>query len=132
MVSDLERIGDNADDIAEILTLQNIKAEYLDSIELIDMAKAVDLMLSDAINAFVKRDEELARKVIDEDDVIDDYFNRIKVKLAEEFKDSSKNVDALLDLFMVTKYFERIADHSVNIGRWVVFMITGTLEGNTN
>ena len=100
--------------------------------ELIDMAKAANEMLSDAINSFVKRDDELAKKVIDTDDAIDNYFNNIKLKLAEDFRDSSHNLDSVLDLFMISKYFERIGDHSVNIARWVLYMITGTLEGNTN
>ncbi len=132
MVSDLERIGDNADDIAEIVSMNNIPTADVEAIELIDMAKAANEMLSDAINSFVKRDDELAKKVIDTDDAIDNYFNNIKLKLAEDFRDSSHNLDSVLDLFMISKYFERIGDHSVNIARWVLYMITGTLEGNTN
>ncbi len=132
MVSDLERVGDNADDIAEIVSMDNINPASVKNIHLDEMATAARKMLSDSINAFVKRDEALARQVIEDDDIVDSFFDRIKIKLSGDFGKENPNLDELLDLFMVTKYFERISDHSVNIAQWVVFVITGKLEGNTN
>lgn len=132
MVSDLERIGDNADDIVEIVSMDNITKEDIDDAELGRMSQASSKMLSDAIDAFVERDEKLARKVIEDDDIVDGLFDNTKKKLAQAFIKNSEKADTLLDLLMVSKYYERIADHSVNVGQWVVFMETGKLEGNTN
>lgn len=132
MVSDLERIGDNADDIAEIVSMHNIKASEVEGSVLLPMAKASLAMLSDSINSFVKKDETLAQSVIDGDDTVDDYFDKIKVELTNNVASGKLKVDAILDIFMVSKYFERISDHSVNIAQWVLYMITGKLEGNTN
>ena len=132
MISDLERIGDNADDISEIVSMHNIKASEVENSFLLPMAKASMEMLSDSINSFVKRDGTLAQSVIDGDDTIDDYFDKIKVELTDNVSDGQLKIDAILDIFMVSKYFERISDHSVNIAQWVLYMITGNLEGNTN
>lgn len=132
MVSDLERIGDNADDIAEIVELHNIPEKATQNIELKHMADEATEMLSNAINSFVNRDEKLAKKVIEDDDIIDDLFDKLKMDLAGDFGGTNPKVDALLDIFMICKYFERIGDHSVNIAQWVLFMLTGKLEGNTN
>lgn len=132
MVSDLERIGDNADDIAEIVELHNIPEKATQNIELKHMADEATEMLSNAINSFVNRDEKLAKKVIEDDGIIDDLFDKLKMDLAGDFGGTNPKVDALLDIFMICKYFERIGDHSVNIAQWVLFMLTGKLEGNTN
>ena len=132
LVSDMERIGDNADDIAEIVGMHNIDTEFIKAVNIEPMTRAARAMLSNSIDAFVNRDEKLARKVIDDDDVVDDQFNRIKNHLTDKFDKDNPNLDGVLDTFMVSKYFERIADHSVNIAQWVVFMVTGKLEGNTN
>lgn len=132
LVSDMERIGDNADDIAEIISMEHIHPADMRNLALIDMAKETGSMLNNAIGSFVHRDADLARATIDQDDVIDKYFNQIKVELADNFSKTDRDVDAILDLFMISKYFERIGDHSVNIAQWVLFMITGVLEGNTH
>ncbi len=132
MVSDLERIGDNADDIAEIISMGNIQPRDVKDIEIFSMADAASHMLSSAIDSFVRDDETIARAVIEEDDTVDDYFNKIKSELAGSVESGARNLDGILDLFMIAKYFERIGDHSVNVAQWVVFMITGVLEGNTN
>lgn len=132
LVSDMERIGDNADDIAEIVSMHNIDTEFIKGVNIEPMTRAARAMLSNSIDAFVNRDEKLARKVIEDDDVVDDQFNRIKNQLTDKFDRDNPNLDGVLDTFMVSKYFERIADHSVNIAQWVVFMVTGKLEGNTN
>lgn len=132
MVSDLERIGDNADDIAEIVSKHHIPVGHeIPNLQV--MSGKVVEMLGFAIDAFVKQDERLARKVIASDDMVDETFNKVKHSLIRlPFEDSEEALDTILDLFMVAKYFERIADHTVNIARWVVFMTSGVLEGNTN
>lgn len=132
MVSDLERIGDNADDIVEIVSMNNTTKEDIDNVELGRMAQASSKMLSDAIDAFVERDEKLARDVIEDDDIVDGLFDNTKKKLAQAFSKNAEKADTFLDLLMLSKYYERIADHSVNVGQWIVFMKTGKLEGNTN
>lgn len=130
MVSDLERIGDQSEDIAEIVTMQNISSSD-DTDEILNMAKAASGMVTDAIDAFVNRDLEKAKKVIADDDTVDDYFDRIKKMLAGHIGHEEADLEKRLDLLMVSKYLERIGDHSVNIAQWVIFMITGVLEGNT-
>ena len=133
LVSDLERIGDNADDIAEIVAKKNVKPEAVKDSDLLPMARAAEDMLSRAVNSFVKQDESLARMVIDGDDVVDEYFDKVKLDLVKYFdSDNQENIDGVLDYFMIAKYFERIADHCVNIAQWVVFIATGELEGHTN
>lgn len=133
LVSDLERIGNNADDIAEIVGKHNVKPEMVENSDLLPMARAAEDMLSRAVNSFVKQDEDLARMVIDGDDVVDDYFDKVKLGLVKYFdSDEQENIDGVLDYFMIAKYFERIADHCVNIAQWVVFIVTGELEGHTN
>ncbi len=133
LVSDLERIGNNADDIAEIVEKHNVKPEMVENSDLLPMARAAEDMLSRAVNSFVKQDESLARMVIDGDDVVDEYFDKVKLDLVKYFdSDNQENIDGVLDYFMIAKYFERIADHCVNIAQWVVFIATGELEGHTN
>ena len=132
MVSDMEIIADNADDIADIVAEGNITEGQVGTVDLSGMAEAAMGMLTESISAFVNKDEAMARKVIEADDVVDNRFTELKKKLAVSFRDETKNLDALLDLFMIAKYFERIGDHSVNVGQWVVYMTTGELVGNTN
>lgn len=130
MVSDLERIGDQSDDIAEIVGMQTVTAAD-DKMEMLDMAKAAADMVTEAINAFVRRDADKARQVIDMDDTVDDYFDKIKTEIAKSFSSKNADIAKALDLLMISKYFERIGDHAVNIAQWVIFMVTGVLEGNT-
>ena len=120
MISDMERIGDQASDIADLSKF--IEENHVQIPELIGkMAESVD--------AFVKRDLDLCRKVIDDDDQVDDAFNRIKEELAELMY---QNLDAKagLDLLMTAKYMERIGDHAVNIAEWVEYAITGVHRNN--
>ena len=125
MISDMERIGDQAADISELtLLLGDIKTPtVMDSIG--DMARATIRMVSAGIDAFVKKDLDLARKVIDMDDEVDDLFVRVKEELIELIRQNGPFCEQAIDLIMVAKYFERIGDHSVNIAEWVVFSITG-------
>ena len=112
-------------DISELtLLLGDIKTPtVMDSIG--DMARATIRMVSSGIDAFVKKDLDLARKVIDMDDEVDDLFVRVKEELIELIRQNGPFCEQAIDLIMVAKYFERIGDHSVNIAEWVVFSITG-------
>ncbi len=124
MVTDLQRIGDNSGDIAEIVTMCNISAA--DDTKLIqDMAKATIKMVTDSIDAFVKEDTVLAKSVIEYDDVVDGFFNEIKTTLIQQFGNPHGNGEKVLDLLMIAKYLERMADHAVEIAKWVIFSITG-------
>ncbi len=127
MVTDMERIGDQSADIAEIISMENIFASD-DSLYIHDMAVSVIKMVTDSIDAFVKKDETLAREVIAYDDIVDDYFNKVKRSLIESFKKPEADGEHALDLLMIAKYFERIGDHAVNIANWVLFSITGSRE----
>ena len=130
MVSDLERIGDQSDDIAEIVSMQNI-SDADDKYEILDLGQAASRMVTGAVDAFVKRDEKAAREVIKEDDTVDDYFDKIKKELAKSIQTDKAGLEKTLDLLMISKYFERIGDHAVNIAQCVIFSVTGVLEGNT-
>ena len=130
MVSDLERIGDQSDDIAEIVSMQNIEAAD-DTNSILELGQAASRMVTEAVDAFVKRDVKAARKVIEDDDIVDDDFDKIKKQLAKSIQTDEKGLEKTLDLLMISKYFERIGDHAVNIAQWVIFSVTGVLEGNT-
>lgn len=123
MITDMARIGDQSEDIAEIVTMANITASD-ETLHIGDMARAVRKMVTDSVDAFVKRDVELARATIEYDDVVDGLFNEVKKALAEHFK-SGGDMECALDLLMIAKYFERIGDHAVNIAGWVIYSVTG-------
>ena len=124
MVTDMERIGDNSGDIAEIVTMANITAS--DNTEHIqNMARATIKMVTDSIDAFVKRDIDLANAVIAYDDVVDGFFDEIKTDLIGQFGSPESNGEKVLDLLMIAKYFERMGDHAAEIAKWVLFSITG-------
>ncbi len=125
MVTDMERIGDQAGDIAEI-TLRlgrTVDIQKLHHISL--MAKSTIRMVKDAIDAFVSRDLTLANATIQADDTVDHLFNEVRDDLIHIVKNDAANAEAAIDLLMIAKYFERIGDHAVNISEWVVFSITG-------
>lgn len=127
MVTDMERIGDNSGDIAEIVTVADFQPED-DLSDIHDMALATIGMVTESVDAFVKRDTDLAREVVCTDDIVDHYFSEIKRGLINRIKTGNTNGEAILDLLMIVKYFERIGDHAVNIARWVIFSITGVKE----
>ena len=127
MVTDMERIGDNSGDIAEIVMVASF-TESDDTLKIHDMALATIKMVTDSIKAFVNRDVELARSVIAYDDVVDGYFSDIKEKLIDRIKNGNTNGETTLDILMIAKYFERIGDHAANIASWVVFSVTGVKE----
>ena len=114
MVTDMERIGDNSGDIAEIVTMANISSS--DNTEHIQsMARATIKMVTDSIDAFVKRDMELARAVIAYDDVVDGLFDQVKEELTALIRADASSAGTALDLLMIAKYLERIGDHAVNV-----------------
>ena len=126
MITDMERIGDQSADIAEIVTMAHITAsdETLHSGE---MARAVIKMVTESIDAFVKRDVVLAHSVIAYDDVVDGLFDAVKRALTERFQ-AGGEMEYALDLLMIAKYFERIGDHATNIAEWVLYSVTGNKE----
>jgi len=124
MITDMERIGDQAEDIAEIITfLGGRRGEECHDIRL--MAEATIKMVTDSIDAYVSHNLELARKVIAYDDVVDDFFTGIKESLITLVAADPSRGSYILDLLMIAKYLERIGDHAVNIAEWVEFSITG-------
>ncbi len=125
MVTDMERIGHQSADIAEIVRMANLKVGG-DTEEVRNMALAVIKMVSESIDAFVKKDDDMAQAVIAYDDVVDDCFDRVKNLLIDRFSQPEADGEQTIDLLMVAKYFERIGDHAVNIAKWVVFSITGS------
>jgi len=125
IITDLERIGDHATDIST-LTISLAKKQYVKKLDHIPlMAAATMKMVTESIDAFVKKDLELAQKVINDDDIVDNLFNTVRDDLIELLKSSTSNSDQVIDLIMVAKYFERIGDHATNIAEWVVFSLTG-------
>ena len=124
MISDMERIGDQASDIAEI-------AEYAygsgmqSETHIADMARATIQMVTDSIDSFVKKDVDLAHTVIEHDNTVDDLFDKVKGELISAIENKVANAEALIDLLMIAKYFERIGDHAENIAEWVIYSITG-------
>lgn len=122
MVTDMERIGDQATDIAEILETGSIDVP-VKKVAVADMAEFAMQMVNKSVEAFVSRDLELAREVIDSDDILDKMFLNVRAALHE--KDCGFNSDQILDLLMIAKYYERIGDHATNIGEWVEFSMLG-------
>ena len=124
MITDMERIGDQAEDIAEIVTfLDGHTAENDDLLR--EMAKAVIKMVTESVDAYVRCDTALAEKVIADDDTVDRYFDDIKRRLIGSIAHDPDDGEYALDVLMIAKYFERIGDHATNIAEWVIFSITG-------
>ena len=124
MITDMERIGDQAEDIAEIVRfLGGRGAEHGGLLR--EMARSTIKMVTESVDAYVKHDTALAEKVIAEDDVVDDYFARVKKALIDRIADDPADGEFALDLLMIAKYFERIGDHATNIAEWVIFSVTG-------
>ncbi|MBS6221473.1 MAG: phosphate signaling complex protein PhoU [[Clostridium] symbiosum] len=124
IVSDMERIGDQAADIAELSRYISEKP-LLEKVHISDICCVVMNMVTDSVEALVKKDEILARKVIGDDDIADDLFVRIKEELVSLIQENRTEPQEILDLLMAAKYFERVGDHAVNIAEWVEFIVTG-------
>ena len=123
MITDMERIGDQAEDIVEIVPYMNAHPDEKYP-KIREMAKAAKVMVTEAVDAYVKQDLELARKVMTHDDVVDDYFNRVKNGIIDIIAAEPSQGEYALDLLMIAKYFERIGDHATNIAEWVQFSVT--------
>lgn len=128
MITDMERIGDQAEDIAEIITFLDGRAiagcEYIHL-----MAEAAIKIVTESIDAFVKKDIEIAKAAISHDDTVDNYFDKVKYSLIKMISEKPDEGEYAIDLLMIAKYFERIGDHAVNIAEWVVFSVTGNHKG---
>lgn len=130
MITDLERIGDQAEDIAEIIRfLEGRTGSECEAIN--EMAKATIKMVTKSVDAFVKQDIELARRVIEHDCVVDKLFDKVKISLIEMIGNGLENGEYAIDLMMIAKYFERIGDHATNVAEWVEFSVTGVHKGET-
>ena len=124
MISDMERIGDQAADICEIakyVTESGLNSES----HITDMARATIKMVTDSVESFVKKDSDLAKVVLKHDEIVDNLFDKVKSELISAIQNADKDAEALIDLLMIAKYFERIGDHAENIAEWVLYSITG-------
>lgn len=126
IITDMERIGDNATDIANLTMRIDDKNAFADSGHIPQMAAVAVSMVHDAVSAYVNCDLELAQKTQERDDEVDEYFNLIKMELIDIFKSEGHNMDNAIDFLLIAKYLERIGDHAGNICEWVHFSQTGT------
>lgn len=124
MITDMERIGDQAEDIAEIVTFLP-RGSHEECAQLGGMAAAARRMVTDSVDAYVRRDPDLARQVIRGDDVVDEAFLRVKERLIAMIAADPGEGEYALDLLMIAKYLERIADHATNLAEWVIYAVTG-------
>jgi len=124
MISDMERIGDQAGDIAEIMAVMQ-DHDTKSKLHIQDMARAAVKMVTDSVESFVKKDLALARSVMQYDDVVDDLFDQVKEEIISLIGEDRSNGEFCIDLLMIAKYLERIGDHATNIAEWVEFSITG-------
>ena len=125
MITDMERIGDQASDIVEIAAYLK-DSEVESKVHINDMAEATMKMVTASIDSFVKKNLEIAKEVIKSDDVVDDLFDKVKEELIGLIGENRVNGEFCIDLLMIAKYFERIGDHATNIAEWVEYSITGT------
>lgn len=124
MITDLERVGDQASDIAEIIPFLGTPTQ-LEGEMICRMASEASDMVTGSVDAYVKRDLNLAESVIRRDDVVDGLFTQVKAALITEIAQNPQAGEAALDLLMIAKYLERIGDHATNVAEWVVFSVTG-------
>ena len=124
MITDMERIGDQAEDIAEIITHLNCRVER-ESVQIREMAEATMQMVREAVESYVRQDLDLAHKVMGHDDIVDDYFIKVRTSLIDIIAANPADGGYALDLLMIAKYCERIGDHCTNIAEWVEFSVTG-------
>ena len=124
MITDMERIGDQSEDIVDLIPKMERRADEKYP-KIREMAKAAQAMVTEAVDAYVKQDLAMARKVMAHDDVVDDYFSRVKKGIIGIIAENPNEGEYALDLLMIAKYFERIGDHCTNIAEWVEFSVTG-------
>lgn len=125
MITDMERIGDNAKDIADISKFLANQKFIKELVHIPQMVEATTSMVKRSVDAFVNKDKKLAHQVCKDDDIVDNLFQVIKVELIEKIQENTENGEQAIDLLMIAKYLERIGDHAENIAEWVIFSITG-------
>lgn len=125
MISDMERIGDQAQDISDMSRFVKVQ-EIAHKMNIGKMAEATIKMVTESIDSFVKKDLDSVAAVVKYDDVVDDLFLKVKTELPKLLQQDPQNAEYYIDLIMVAKYFERIGDHAENIAQWVEYSITGT------
>ncbi len=125
MITDMERIGDQASDIADIVKASKDLNISTHATKIGEMSQATMKMVTDSIDSFVKQDLDIARQVIADDDRVDNLFIEIKHQIAENMASDLNSKEQALDMLMIAKYYERIGDHATNIAEWVEFAITG-------
>ena len=123
MISDMERIGDQALDIAEIA--EYVTDDIKSKINIKEMAETTVKMVMNSVDSYVRKDIDIANSVIGLDDTVDALFGKAKSELINVIRTENENAEGLIDLLMVAKYFERIGDHAENIAEWVIFAVTG-------
>ena len=128
VVTDMERIGDHAADIAEMIL--RVKGEPLYQLvkHIPEMGKVAKIMVHDSVEAFINLNVTEAKEIIKRDDIVDDLFNKVKEEIIDLLRTSSEHADLCVDILMIAKYFERIGDHAVNICEWIEFNETGSLN----
>ena len=131
MVTDLQRIGDQCANIAEISLLVDAQRKTQALARIRAMSQHASVMVKRSIFAYVNRDVEAARAVVELDDEVDEDFRTIKGELVELIAGNREEADQAIDLIIIAKYLERIADHAVNIAQWAVFCVTGELLAST-
>lgn len=129
MITDMERIGDQAEEIAALVRFLDGHGVGNDAL-ICEMARRAVNMVTESVDAYVKYDIMLAERVIAEDDEVDARFIQVKAELIDAIAKNPSNGELDLDLLMIAKYFERIADHAVNIAEWVIFAVTGVHKGD--
>jgi phosphate transport system protein len=128
VVTDMERIGDHAADIAELIIREKREPIYNLVKHIPEMGRVSKEMVHDAVVAFTTLDIEMARMIIKKDDVVDDLFDKVKEEVATMLRASNEHVDQCVDILMIAKYFERIGDHAVNLCEWTEFNETGSVN----
>lgn len=135
MVTDMERIGDHAEDIADLMkkmytsgnSNKDVLGKFINS-KLNEMGNEIQEMLNDSINAYINRDIVLAKKVISSDDIVDNLYHQIKKELVVQIQSKTKSGEQIADYLLIAKYFERIGDHATKIAEWVIFAMVGDLK----
>ena len=125
MITDMERIGDQALDIAEMSVFFKNHESIYAMTDIVEMANQASEMVNTAIDAFVRKDLELAKSIAKRDDIIDGLFEDIKKELVDIIHNDKELGLQAIDVMLIAKYLERIGDHAVNISEWVAFSITG-------
>jgi len=128
VVTDMERIGDHAADIAELIVRDRSQPIYNLAKHIPEMGKVSKQMVHDSVKAFTTLNVDFAKEIIMRDDVVDDLFDQVKEEVATLLRNSNEHVDQCVDILMIAKYFERIGDHAVNICEWTEFHETGSVN----